>query len=179
MHVNPGGESLLPSIHDVYGLAHLPPDSGEEGRDEKISAVVDYVLRPEYQALRPDYGYFYVDGGRRRRCYSMGWGVHLPGYHGFDFRDGMARYFVQRVELMARFPLARSHRWFRESLQHLESHRTERGTYIFPGRYLRELRQGYYVTGAYMGLEEDRRSRRALEIESTLRMLTIKRLAGK
>ena len=52
------------------------------------------------------------------------------------------------------------------------------GTYFFPRRGLVERPVGYYVTGTRMGIESGPRSRRALEIESTFRMLKIKRLAG-
>ena len=54
--------------------------------------------------------------------------------------------------------------------------RTPRGTYHFPARYLREQPSGYWVQGAYMRLQENRRARLSLELESTFRMLKIKRL---
>ena len=46
---------------------------------------------------------------------------------------GRRNSFVQRLELMAHFPVAREHRWFRESLAHLESFRTEDGRLSLPG----------------------------------------------
>ena len=85
---------------------------------------------------------------------------------------------VQRMELMAHFPAARETRAFQDCLAHLEAHRTDRGTYLFPRDYLREQQSGYWVTGAYMALEDNRRSPHAIELESTFRMLTIKRRAG-
>jgi hypothetical protein len=39
-----------------------------------------------------------------------------------------------------------------------------------------ERQSGYWVQGAYMRLEENRRSRRSLELDSTFRMCAIKRL---
>ena len=54
--------------------------------------------------------------------------------------------------------------------------RTPQGTYRFPGGYLRES-EGYYVSGYGMGLGENRRKPLGLEIESTFRMLKIRRLS--
>jgi hypothetical protein len=107
----------------------------------------------------------------------MGWSVHLPGYSGFEFCRAMhAHMFVQRLELMAHFPVARQSEWFKNCMRHLEGYRTEQGTYRFPARYLREQASGYWVQGAYMRLEEKRRTRQSLELDSTFRMLKIKRL---
>ncbi|HUT18793.1 MAG TPA: hypothetical protein VM366_06500, partial [Anaerolineae bacterium] len=112
-----------------------------------------------------------------RRYYSIGWSVHLPGYGDADFeRPIHAATFVQRVELMARFSVARQSAWFEQSLAHLEAYRTDRGTYRFPAAYLREQANGYWVSGAYMRLEDDRRRRQSLELDSTFRMLKVKRL---
>ena len=60
-------------------------------------------------------------------------------------------------------------------VQHLEGYRTPAGTYRFPARYLREQPRGYWVQGAYMRLEESRRSRQSLELDSTFRMCKIKK----
>ncbi len=57
------------------------------------------------------------------------------------------------------------------------TYRTARGTYAFPGRMIRVGASGYWVTGAYMGLGENRRNRLMLEMESTFRMLRIRHTA--
>jgi hypothetical protein len=60
----------------------------------------------------------------------------------------------------------------------LETFRTEDGRYCFPGAYLVEAKAGYYVGGEYMGLEDTRRDARVLEVESTFRMLLLKKLVN-
>ena len=137
--------------------------------------MVAYILHPDYQALEDGYG---VMRAGPRRYFSMGWSVHLPGYDSFDFDDGRAGMFVQRLELMAHFPTVPSHCWFRESLAHLEGFRLDDGTYRFPSRYLRESSEGYWVSGAYMRLEENRRPREALTLDSTFRMGEIRDLVA-
>lgn len=112
-----------------------------------------------------------------RHYYSHGWDVKLPGFFGYDALGPESATLVQRLELLARFPAARGHSWFGEGLAHLEGFRTPQGAYAFPREYLRES-EGYWVSGYVMGLEQDRRSKRALEVESTFWMLRIKRSAG-
>ncbi len=170
----PGGNFRLPWIHDIYALSSFPKGLTNASVRKKISVVITYILHLDYQALHDGYGVFRAD---KRRYYAMGWDVKLPGYNGFDLDDFQAGYFVQRLELIAHFPSVRQHRWFKESIKHLDTFRTEHGTWLLPRRYLPEKRVGYYVCGAHMGLEEKRRSDKAIEIESTFRMLKIRKLA--
>jgi hypothetical protein len=85
--------------------------------------------------------------------------------------------YVQRLELMAHLYTARRSQWFRDCVQHLQSFQTDQGTYRFPSGYLREGSSGYWVSGAYMRLEENRRLRGSLDLDSTFRMALIDRLA--
>ena len=59
-------------------------------------------------------------------------------------------------------------------MEYLESCCTGNGTYRFPRSYLQERASGYWVTSAYMGLEQNRRVKTAIELESTYWMLKIK-----
>jgi hypothetical protein len=167
----PDGGFRLPWIHDVYALAHWPTEWLDARTMEKIDSVVRYVLHPDYQALPEGYGTMRAG---KRRYYAIGWSVRLPGYFALRVSDYASRYFLQRLELMAHFEEARKHPWFASCLRHLEGFRTPVGTYLFPRPYLQELRQGYWVHGAYMGLEENRRPNRAMELESTFRMLNLR-----
>ena len=175
--VNPEYNDKLPGIWDVYALAHYPEALRSAETASRIDAVVAYILHPDYQALHEGYGYMRAGP---RRYYSMGWSVHLPGYTGLSFNRAIhAHMFVQRLELMAHFPVARRSQWFKDCLDHLEGYRTERGTYRFPAPYLREQPSGYWVQGAYMRLEENRRARQSLELGSTFHMLKIKCLVDR
>jgi hypothetical protein len=180
--VNPEFYDVLPSIWDIYALAHWPEALRNDENDQRIDTVIAYISHPDYQALAEGYG---VMRAGKRRYYSMGWSVHLPGYAAsagtdeqrpaFD-RPMHEHMYVQRLELMAHFRLARQSAWFQEGLRHLEGLRTQEGTYRFPARYLREGSSGYWVLGAYMRLEENRRVRRSLDLDSTFRMRKIERL---
>ena len=171
-----GGEAVYPSIYDIHAIANVPGGMRDDSTCRKIETIIEYVLHPDYQALRDGYGTMRAG---KRRYYAIGWSIHLAGYYGMgaeDMRSPIASpgYFVPRLVLMSQFPTAGSHRWYRESVAHLETFRTESGTYLFPRKYLPERQSGYWVSGYYNALEENRRSKRAIEIESTFWMLRIK-----
>lgn len=170
----PNGDLRLPYIHDLYALSALRTKYRTPEVNRKIRTIVLYILAEEYQRLSPAYGYLRSEHKGKGRYIVAGWAVTLPGYWGFGFNGQRAACFVQRMELMAHFPAARESAWFAQSLRHLESFRTARGTFLFPRQYLVEKPTGYWVFGSHMGLEEDRRSERAIEIESTFRMLMIR-----
>jgi hypothetical protein len=171
--VNPELYDGLPMIWDVYALAHWPEALANSDTQRKIDAIISYILHPDYQTLEEGYG---VMRAGKRRYYSIGWSVHLPGYEGSG--SSLPEYmYVQRAELMAHFAVARRSTWFQNCVRHLEGFETDRGTYRFPARYLREGSSGYWVNGAYMRLEGNRRVRRWLDLDSTFRMLKIERLA--
>ena len=167
----------LPNIHDLYALAYCPASMLDEQQARKVEGVVSYILDPRYQVLREGFGYGWDKA--RRRCYGWGWSAHLPGFvAGAAERKIFQSTFVQRLELMARIPLARRSEWFVRSLASLEDYHIGDGIYRFPGEILREA-EGYYVSGYHMGLGENRRTRLGLDVESTFRMLRLKMMAGK
>ncbi|MBN1875622.1 MAG: hypothetical protein JXA33_15460 [Anaerolineae bacterium] len=169
--IAPQFNSILPSIHDIYALVHYPKDSLNETTQHKIDTIIAYILHSDYQAFNEGYGVMRVGP---RRYFSMGWSVHLPGFSGFDtMSNGQAGYFIQRLELMSHFSVARQHTWFQESLLHLKAFRTGDGTYRFPAYYLKESSSGYWVTGAYMRLEENRRAQQSLNLDSTFRIVNV------
>ena len=177
--VNPAltrdGNSYLPSIYDIIGLAAYLPECGTEDDWAKADTIVNYILNAHYQKLAPGYGILRTENVR---YYSMGWDVKLPGFFGAPSDDVKPRggplmtpgAFVQRLALMGQFPAARSHPWFINGLNHLHGFQTENGTCLFPRSYLAEKPSGYWVTGARMGLEENRRTGLAIELESTFWM---------
>jgi hypothetical protein len=170
-----GGNYKYPLIYDMYGLAAIVKKGGplESG---KIDTVIRYIMTPEYhQTVADGYGIVVSPSGK---YYSMGWDVKLPGFSGFTGEeDQKGPLLLHRLDLMANFPSAVNHEWFTNALCHLERFQTERGTYLFPKQYLREG-TGYFVSGIHMSLGENRRAKIALELESTFRMMLIKKRAG-
>ena len=166
--LTPGGEYRFPTIYDMHLLANLPDRLVGENGQQKIDTIVDYVLHSDYQALPEGYG---IMVGGLRKYYAVGWSVHLPGYSGEPEAPFMQRAYLHRLVLMSHFRPARNHRWLREGVAFFDQFRTDEGRYRIPRQYLAEERNGCWVFGSYMGLEENRRTKIALELESTFWML--------
>ncbi|MGQ9684374.1 MAG: hypothetical protein ACUVX9_17750 [Anaerolineae bacterium] len=168
------GTKPLPLVHDLFAFAYLPQERLSEATRRKLDQIVTYVQDERYRALPWGYGYLWSKANRT--CHGCGWNLDLPDLGSPSIhQQGKV---VQRLELLARLPGGRDSAWFQEGLQLLESFRTERGTYRFPPAYLREMKAGYYIGGEYMGLEENRRQAQALELESTFRMLLLRKAAS-
>ena len=173
--VDPGlyreGKLKLPWIYDVRAFTALRDDSARPEMSRKIDATIDYVLDPGYQDFPKGYGIISLEP--RRYC-ALGWSVWLPGFRGLEMDGFETGCLVQRLEIMSHFPNARSSEWFTNCLAHLESFKTDTGSYLFPKEYLNERKNGYLITGGHMGLGEDRRRKTWRELESTYWMLAIK-----
>lgn len=170
-----GGNYKYPLIYDLYGLAGML-DKGNPAETDKIGAVIRYIMTAEYhQTVDNGYGIVVSPDGR---YYSMGWDVKLPGFLGFaEETEKQGPLLLHRLELMSRFPGAVKQEWFSNAISYLERFQTDRGTYLFPRHYLREG-TGYWVSAMHMSLGENRRVKTALELESTFRMMILKKRAG-
>lgn len=169
------GQFALPWIYDMFAFRVLLKHTQDRAVASKIGKVISYIIDSRYQ-LFPD-GYGIVVSGKNR--YNvMGWNVWLPGYNGMHADDSKMGCLVQRLELVSEFPNVLSSRWFASNLNRLEEHTTSSGTYRFPKQYIKEKKNSYFVTGAHMGLGENRRQKLGYEIESSFWMLKIRRAAA-
>jgi hypothetical protein len=185
--VNPAFTRLdnncLPSIYDIIGLAAYLPECGTEDDWVKADTIINYILNDQYQKLAPGYGILRAENDQ---YYAIGWSVHLPGFFNTPSDDTIPHQvttetissFIQRLVLLGQLPAARRHRWFINGLNQLQSYQTENGTYLFPRSYLPEKSSGYWVSGACMGLEENRRTSLSIELESTFWMAILQSLTS-
>jgi hypothetical protein len=114
------------------------------------------------------------------KFYSAGWSVHLPGYFESDdektspyqftpYPDNLSHpSLLLRLSMLSHSKVARAHSWFNHMLSMLKSFRIEEGIFTFPRSLLLE-KEGYYVNGYRLGLEVDRRVKKAITCESTFR----------
>lgn len=173
LHAN--GRLPLPTIWDVVAASDLRTHTTDRELRSKLDAIARYVLTPAYQKLPESYGILRAGPSH---YWAIGWDVKLPGHQRPPRSPIEHATWLIRLELFAPFPSARRSEWFRRALQVLATHRTPGGTYAFPRALLPEKQSGYWVLGAYTGLEENRRTRLALELESTFRILRIRQLAA-
>lgn len=162
------GELMLPQIHDITIFAMLQKLDDSKKIHKSIQKVVKFVLSDDYQNLSPGFGL----GFYGIKPYSIGWSCDLPGYFGFSSPDEMNSHFIMRLELMSQFKFAKKHEWIKECISYLEQFGSNIGLYLFPRNMLCE-KGGYYVSGAHMGLEELRRDKKSIQLESTFRMYRI------
>ena len=163
----------LPWIHDVFAFSHLDIILENVQYREQVEQILEMVLTPEYQDLPWSYGIAKYG----KRYYVLGWAVHLPGYS----KAPEGRLFAEMLlalEALAPFICIRESPWFQKSMQYLEEFRTEDGTYSFPRTWLPEKKRGYWIGGEYMAFDERKGRKNAIEIESTFRVLSIRRRAG-
>jgi hypothetical protein len=165
--LTPGGDCCLPLIYDIAGWAAYLPECGTKEELTKADTIISYILHAEYQRFLWGYG---IMGDGTGRTWSLGWSVYLDRYKGAPARENPHRSIVHSISLLLNFEAARKHWWFKESLDHLEDFQTNEGTYSFPPDYLQERTVGYWVNGVHMGLEGNRRTDHALELESTFWM---------
>ncbi len=155
----------LPTCYDLYALAYLSKE--DPATRQKIETIVAYILQSSFQ----DTPGGYIWNPFLHRAYAAGrvFLACLP-------RENEREKLVLFLEIMAQFECGRASDWFRQGMAHLETFRTEQGTYCFPRHYLSE-KVGYYLySGMHMGLGELPRNNHALELESTFRMARLRSL---
>ncbi len=162
---------MLPWVHDIRGLASCKELMTEREYRDKINRVIEMILTPEYQSLPWSYGLAKYG----TRYYVLGWAAHLPGYTSRPEGRSFAELLLT-LEFMAGFATARRSPWFVDSMEYLESFRTENGTYIFPRTWLPEKQIGYWVGGLRMGFNNRKSYPKAIECESTFRVLRLKQI---
>jgi hypothetical protein len=165
----PDEEMKLPWIHDLNAFLHTGSIMDDPTLRSKVEAIVDLILSPKYQDLRPGYGV--VRHGSR--YYMMGWSVHLPGYRQGPVPGTEFGRMLLLLAQLSRSRRAREHPWFERCLSTLAEYEDEKGLVAFPRECLQEKRSGVWVLGMRMGLEEDRRRSKSIVCESTFRSLEI------
>jgi hypothetical protein len=164
---------MLPWVHDIRGLSCCSEMLSNQNHRAKLDKIIEMILTSEYQNLPWSYGLAKYG----ERYYVLGWATHLPGYSSKPEGRSFAELLLT-LEFMGRFAVARKSQWFLNSMEYLESFRTDDGTYVFPQSWLPEKQTGYWVGGLRMGFDDRKSYPKAIECESTFRMLKIKQIAS-
>ena len=169
----------LPWIHDLVGFAQSQNLLNDSSTVRKINTICKAIMHDDYQELPPGYGLV-----RENDSYFVsGWSVHLPCFEIFTDRGGSSNDAIDGarlllwLELLSQLPVISQSDWFQNAVLFLERYRTRYDTYIFPQEWLKEKRTGYWINGAYMAFQSERRNRKVMECESTFRMLKLKHQA--
>lgn len=165
-------EKPLPLIHDIFCLAYFPKAFIDKDLENKINRIIEYVLDERFQALPQGYGLLWYKSNRT--YYACGWRPELPCLNNYN-SEYEKSILILYMDLMSNFKVARESKWFQNCLNYLEEFKTYNGTYCFPPYLIKDKNNMGYVCGMSMGLGENRKSQKAYEIESTFRMLLIKK----
>jgi len=165
----PDQKFKLPWVHDIRGLANCGFVFENEANQSKMDSIIEMILTPEYQNLPWSYGLAKYETG----YYVLGWAMHLPGYSSKPEEKSFAELLLT-LEFMVRFPAAQRSSWFKNMMEYIETFRTDSGTYSFPKTWLPEKAEGYWVGGLRMAFDERKANPKAIECESTFRVLRIK-----
>jgi hypothetical protein len=166
------GNYRFPQIYDIIGFAELYKTADAEYQN-KINSVIQYILAPEYNKFVGHYGAILLPN---KRYHAIGWDCMLPLFH-TDYGHQSLSMYVHRLEMFSVFPCVVQSAWFKTALAFFERCKTTENTYALGKDYLIELKNSCWFIGSHLGLGEDRR-RYYQEIESTFRILRIKRNAG-
>jgi|TARA_Y100000310_G_C20696711_1_gene826229 hypothetical protein len=155
-----GDDPALPSSFEFMALGRWPHTKATRSKSEK---VISFLCDPD---APPGKGY--VRDAKTNAIYATG----MP-----TLRDVMTSRILMTMEVLAIFDSGKSCPWFKKNLADFEDYRSEDGRYLLPKGYMNEKRDSYYLyMGAHMGLGENRRTKRWVEIESTFRVMNISRL---
>lgn len=163
-------ELKLPWIHDINAFMHSSSIMEDATSREKVEVVVKLILSPEYQKLHVGYGVVRHQSGR---YYMMGWSVHLPAYSEPDVSTKDFGRLLLLLTMLGRSRTARQSDWYKHSMKMLKRFKNKNDLVTFPRESLLEKRTGCWVLGHRMGLEENRRTQKAITCESTFRFLEI------
>lgn len=155
----------FPFVYDIVGM-HRLYDLKNPEVDKKINEVISYISTDEFHRKISDgYGILVEEDGK---YHSMGWDPKYPGW--FDLPGYMENGNVPKLLFFAlyisKYPVAVKTKWYVDLLNYIEKYKTETGTYLFPGKWLKES-TGYAVQGHHMSFGENRRKKNWREIEST------------
>ncbi len=169
----PNQQFMLPWVHDALAFSKIGSIINQPENQEMMESVIEMILSPEYQALPWSYGLAkYGD-----RYYVIGWAVHLPGYDSRP-RGRLFAEMLLMLEALAPFKSVQNSVWFWDSMKYLEEFRTDTDTYSFPKAWLPDKKTGYWVSGLRMAYDSRTGRKKAIEIESTFRVLMIKKRVG-
>ena len=166
---DPGdGEYRLPGCYDLYTFAHC----GATGAlKEQMEEIVKYLVDERLQ--KQPAGYIWRP--KQRKVFACSF-ARLPEYPGYESRQ-TTQTLLLYVEMLSHFQAGISSDWYKGAIDYLEEFITDQGTYIFPDIHLVERKNSYYLyQGSHMGLGENRRKKGWQELESTFRMMKIKKL---
>ncbi|MCL2605045.1 MAG: hypothetical protein FWD90_11260 [Defluviitaleaceae bacterium] len=175
------GALPLPIIYVMELFLYIREYIKDKAERDKIDDITRFVLTPEYQRTRGDYGWHWDADKKTYHATTGGFGLPL-------FEGGIvgkeAWGFLSLLETASLSPVARASEWFTRCLGHLEQYKTYRGTYLFPDDLLSHLTyqspggmetlyRAFLSEGALASVKRNDRRLLLYELYSTLYMAVL------
>lgn len=179
--INPrytGGDStvILPTIYNLLGFVGMVKGKTTKENIDKINKIIEYITDEKYYLNIAD-GYGIGISAVNGHYYSWGWSTHIPGFTGIKEVKAMNRTLLYS-DIYSIFKSSKLSHFYSDLMIFLEQYKTDHGTYVFPKEFLSENKTGYWVLGMHLGLAENRRKTNTLALESTFRVLRLKKHLG-
>lgn len=170
------GEPPLPSVYDILGMLGMKQIGMSQENENKANAVLQYCFDERYQlGISPGYGILLAPTGQ---YYGMGWSVHLPGYGKQLDENVDIKQLLFWADVLCCFSASRGLELIKDQLNYFDKYRLDDGFYCFPKEFIPNEKSGYFIMGKGMGLGENRKRKEAFALESTFRVLRIKKNLG-
>ena len=120
----------LPLNYDMEFAVYLYRFTDDSELKKKIDGLFEYILTPEYQKLRGDYGWHWDE--TKNTYHASNPGVYLPLYLNGELSKGDCFFFLNTVDKYSNSPVVIKSGWPRKCYEYLLQYNTGRGTYRFP-----------------------------------------------
>lgn len=157
------GVICFPLEYDLYAFAAVYKEIADDLR-RKIDNVVEYVHDQQFLKIEDGYGVLH----KNKRYWAMGWDpkpTNLCKYYKYNP-------ILLKIHLFGHFSSVIANEWFIQAIAKMNEYVDSCGIYHFPSEFLTE-KDSCWILGNHMGLGENRRKKKSMEIEGTFRALSI------
>lgn len=155
----------VPTIHDYYLFSEIYKTSDMVTKS-KIDVIVDWLFDERCNELDRRYGYFYLPNDKSK-AKAVCWKLTIPDISKVISSKKCPPELIQTIFLLSHFNASYKSHWFNNLIEYLETFKTLEGRYIFDKSMLVEQTDGFFIFGKHMGVGEDRKDSKWVEIEST------------
>jgi len=126
----------LPIIYDIGLMLEIYKFIKDENVKDKIDDVMRFILNPQYQKIRGNYGWIW--SFNEKTYHACGPGICLPLFESDELNGGEWS-FLNILEMMSLSPVMCKSKWFNKCMNYLEQYKTENGTYLYPDQFFNHL----------------------------------------
>lgn len=157
------GKISFPLEYDIYAFAAVYQEVGTNVR-RQIDDIIEYIMDERFLLIEDGYGILCKDSN----YWAMGWDpkpTDLSKYHKYNP-------LLLKADLLATFPQVITSKWFASIMESLQQYADKNGMYHFPKEFLTE-KDSCWILGCHMGIGENRRKKKSLDLEGTFRAIML------